>query len=81
MELFEFLGSPQQKKIKQRVEEIKKLYEVSEAEMKLIQQTLMIIKVSMDMSPKLTAKVLKVLAAVTEMINEELPDGLKLGDE
>jgi hypothetical protein len=41
----------------------------------------MIIKVSMDMSPKLTAKVLKVLAAVTEMINEELPDGLKLGDE
>lgn len=54
-----------------RIDEIKKLYDVTEAEMNCLLQMSALIKV-LGHSPQLRAKLTKVLAAIDEVILDEM---------
>ncbi len=56
-----------------KIYEIKKLYDISEAEMQCLIQMSMLIKM-LGYSPQLTTKLLKTLAAVNEMLLDEMKD-------
>lgn len=60
------------KRIHTRMNEIKRLYEISEAEMMLIQQLAMTVKLLMGTTPKLTLKLLRGYTAMVEMMIEEI---------
>jgi hypothetical protein len=59
------------KKLTEKIDEIKKLYDVGEAEMQCLIQMSMLIKM-LGYSPQLTTKLLKTLAAVNEMLLDEM---------
>jgi hypothetical protein len=59
------------RKLTEKIDEIKKLYDVGEAEMQCLIQMSMLIKM-LDYSPELTTKLLKTLAAVNEMLLDEM---------
>ena len=58
-------------RLTQKIDEIKKLYDVSEAEMQCLIQMSMLIKM-LGYSPQLTTKLLKTLAAINEMMLDEI---------
>jgi len=58
------------RKLTEKIDEIKKLYDVGEAEMTCLIQMSMLIKM-LGYSPELTTKLLKTLAAVNEMLLDE----------
>ena len=59
------------RKLTEKIDEIKKLYEVGEAEMQCLIQMSMMIKM-LGYSPQLTTKLLKTLTAVNEMLLDEM---------
>lgn len=59
------------KKLTEKIDEIKKLYDIGEAEMQCLIQMSMLIKM-LGYSPQLTTKLLKTLAAVNEMLLDEM---------
>lgn len=61
------------KRVTQRIEEVKVLYGVTEAEFILVQQTLALLGIGLGVSPELQSKLLKVCSALYDAIIEELP--------
>jgi hypothetical protein len=59
------------KKLTEKIDEIKKLYDIGEAEMQCLIKMSMLIKM-LGYSPQLTTKLLKTLAAVNEMLLDEM---------
>lgn len=58
------------RKLSERIDEIKKLYDIGEAEMMCLTHMSLMIKM-LGFSPKLRLKLLKALSAIDEMIVEE----------
>ena len=58
-------------RLTQKIDEIKKLYDVSEAEMQCLIQMSMLIKM-LGYSPQSTTKLLNTLAAINEMMLDEI---------
>lgn len=75
MEFDEFMSITQLedlKRINVKIEEVKKLYDISEAEFQLIQQMSFLIKVGMNLSGPLQIKLVRAYAAMAELIGDEV---------
>lgn len=59
------------KKLHDRIEEIKKLYDISEAEMTCLTQMSLLLKM-LGYSPQLRLKLMRALTAIDEVIVDEL---------
>lgn len=60
------------RRINDKLNEIKVLYGIGEADYLLIQQLSMIIRITMNLSPELQIKLVKAYSAMVEVVHDEM---------